>query len=166
MREWKGQPVFIGLGSNAGNASVLREALQRLEALGPVQTRSQVYETHDRSSVVTQPFYNAAVCLHADLAPVTLKEELKRIEAALGRRRNPGEVTIDLDLCLYGSLVLDQPSCRVPHPLLLSRSYMIVPVAECDPDFPHPETREPLRDIAARVRRLDPSTIQVADVNA
>jgi 2-amino-4-hydroxy-6-hydroxymethyldihydropteridine diphosphokinase len=164
MGERKGQPVFIGLGSNAGNLSVLREALERLGPIGPIQSRSRVYETIDRSSAVTQPFYNAAVCLHAELAPLELKEELKRIEAALGRRRKPHEVTIDLDLCLYGSLVLEESTCRVPHPLLLSRSYMIVPVAECDPDFLHPETKEPLRDIAERVRRLDTSTIRVREV--
>ena len=164
MREWKGQPVFIGLGSNAGDLTLLEEAEDRLASLGPIQARSRVYQTHDRSSAVAQPFYNAAVCLHAELAPVPLKDELKRIESALGRGRNFGEVTIDLDLCLYGSLVVREPECLLPHPLLLSRSYMIVPVAECDPEFLHPITGEPLRDIAERVRRLDSSTIQIAEV--
>jgi 7,8-dihydro-6-hydroxymethylpterin-pyrophosphokinase len=60
-------------------------------------------------------------------------------------------------------MILDDPECSLPHPLLLSRSYMIVPVAECDPHFAHPQTGEPLGTIAERVQRSDSSIIQLTD---
>jgi 7,8-dihydro-6-hydroxymethylpterin-pyrophosphokinase len=66
---------------------------------------------------------------------------------------------IDLDVCLFGSMVCADPGMRVPHPLLGSRSYMAVPVAECDPEFTHPETGEQLRELAERVRRTDTNTL-------
>jgi 2-amino-4-hydroxy-6-hydroxymethyldihydropteridine diphosphokinase len=157
-------PALIALGSNAGNVSVLQQARDRLAALGTIESSSRVYQTHARGSAAAQPFYNAAVFLHTELPPVELKSQLKRIEVALGRRRRRGEVAIDLDLCLYGSEILDDPACRLPHPLLLSRSYMIVPVAECDPHFLHPETGEELGQIADRVRRTDTSVIELTDV--
>jgi 2-amino-4-hydroxy-6-hydroxymethyldihydropteridine diphosphokinase len=154
-----GEAVFVALASNSGAVSNLNAALARLRSIGTIEGISSVYQTRDVSSPIAQPFFNAAVKLRSDANPARFKEALRQIESELGRRRGVEEVVIDLDVCLFGSLVSADPRFRVPHPLLGARSYMAVPVAECDPDFVHPETGEPLSDLADRVRRADTNTL-------
>ena len=74
-------------------------------------------------------------------------EHMGRVEhPALGRVRTQryGPRTIDLDLLLYGNLVVDEPDLKVPHPELTRRSFVLVPLVELDPLLVHPETGETL----------------------
>jgi len=63
------------------------------------------------------------------------------VERALGRERTSprfGPRTIDLDLLLYGSETIDEPGLQVPHPRLHERRFVLVPLAELDPDLELP----------------------------
>jgi 2-amino-4-hydroxy-6-hydroxymethyldihydropteridine diphosphokinase len=53
---------------------------------------------------------------------------------------------------LLGDLILDTPQLTLPDPDLLTRPHLAIPLAELAPDFPHPITREPLHEIAERLR--------------
>ena len=68
--------------------------------------------------------------------------ELARIEGQLGRRRSErwGPRTIDLDLLLYGELVLDGPSLVLPHPRMAWRRFVLEPASEVAPSMLHPTT--------------------------
>jgi len=60
------------------------------------------------------------------------------------RTQRWGPRTIDLDLLLYGNLVVEEPDLRVPHPEIARRSFVLVPLIELEPMLVHPETGETL----------------------
>ena len=88
-------------------------------------------------------FLNAVVVLETALGPEALMRQLLRIEAELGRVRDPekrgyASRTADLDLLYYGSQVISTPSLTVPHPRLHERRFTLLPLCEVAPDFVHP----------------------------
>lgn len=151
-------PVLVGLGSNIEPAAYLPRACRLLGERVEVLAVSAVYLSPAVGSPGSPPFWNAAARLATGLPPAALKREVLRpIEAALGRVRTADKSaprTIDLDLVLYGSLVLDDPAAGLvlPHPDLLTHAYVALPAADLAPDLRHPLTGEPLRAIAERLR--------------
>jgi 2-amino-4-hydroxy-6-hydroxymethyldihydropteridine diphosphokinase len=129
--------VHIGLGSNLGN----REAALRgaLELLGDDVVAVSSFRETDPVGYLDQPrFLNAAAALETGLEPRALLDRLLEVERELGRTRDGprfGPRTIDLDLLLYGDLVIDEPGLVVPHPRLAERRFVLEPLAELDPDL-------------------------------
>lgn len=128
--------AYVGLGSNVGDRlSNLRRALAECEARGIiVQKASSVYETEPVGP--PQPdFLNAVVEVSTELRPEELIRALKQIELDLGR--SPGERwgprEIDLDLLLYGDEVVTESTLKVPHPQMLGRAFVLVPLLEIAP---------------------------------
>jgi 2-amino-4-hydroxy-6-hydroxymethyldihydropteridine diphosphokinase len=98
-------------------------------------------------------FLNAAVLLSVSEEPAKLRTLLREIETSLGRVRTEDKYasrTLDLDLVLLGDRV--DPKFPLPDPDILTREHLAVPLAELDPDFCHPITREALGAIATRLR--------------
>jgi 2-amino-4-hydroxy-6-hydroxymethyldihydropteridine diphosphokinase len=144
--------VYLGLGSNLGDrASAIGRAIALLGARGvAVVARSPLYET-DPVTPDPQPAYlNAAVRAETTLRAPALLDLCLEIERALGRRRPVGRTAapreIDIDLLLYGAAVLDEPPALiVPHPRLLARPFVRIPLADvAAPGLRHPLTGEPL----------------------
>ena len=138
-------PVYVGLGANLGDRELnLRRALGMLaEADCHVLSVSPLYET-EPGGVLSQPrFLNAAAALTTALAPHVLLAALKRIETAMGRRVTVryGPRPIDLDLLLYADLRIQTPNLTVPHPGLVERFTVLVPLCDIAPDVVHPGTR-------------------------
>jgi 2-amino-4-hydroxy-6-hydroxymethyldihydropteridine diphosphokinase len=129
--------VHIGLGSNLGD----REAALRgaLELLGDDVVAVSSFRETDPVGYLDQPrFLNAVAALETGLEPRELLDRLLEVERELGRTRNGprfGPRTIDLDLLLYGDLVIDEPGLVVPHPRLAERRFVLEPLAELDPDL-------------------------------
>lgn len=147
--------AYISLGSNVDPARWLPVAAGRLSELGEVLAVSRVYQSPAYGSPDHPDFLNAAAIVITSFPPGDVRAELRRIESALGRVRGEDKFaprTVDLDLCLYGNLVLDKPDLIVPHPDVIQRAYVAVPLAELDPGFRHPITGETLARIAARLR--------------
>ena len=148
--------VFITLGSNIEPAANLARALDHLTRELQVEAVSGVWESEPYGAPGTPRFCNAAVRITSALPPAGLKRLLRRIEGDLGRRRDGrrnAPRTIDLDIALVGDLVIDDPRAglRIPDPDIRERAYLALPLAEVGPEVPHPETGEPLADIAARL---------------
>jgi 2-amino-4-hydroxy-6-hydroxymethyldihydropteridine diphosphokinase len=85
-------------------------------------------------------FLNAVVEGETELAPELLLDACLAIERELGRVRGEkdGPRVLDIDLLLYGDLVLERPGLRVPHPRLHERLFVLVPLAELAADLQHP----------------------------
>ena len=120
--------AYIALGSNLGDReAALFRARQQLAALP--ETRfcgaSRVEETAPLGGLEQPPYLNQMVALDTSLPPRTLLAECQRIEAEAGRtRRQRWESRpLDLDLVRYGSLVIEEPGLRVPHPGLPLRDF-------------------------------------------
>lgn len=77
-------------------------------------------------------YLNAVVALRTSLKPLTLLVELKRLEAAAGRRPGPrwGPRPLDLDILAYGRLRMRSPLLTLPHPLAARRPFVTAPVAD------------------------------------
>jgi 2-amino-4-hydroxy-6-hydroxymethyldihydropteridine diphosphokinase len=131
--------AYIGLGANLGDpARQLRRAVAALATLPA--TRVVVCSSLYRSApvgVAAQPdFVNAVCALETALAPAELMQRLLDIERAFGRVRGAeqgGPRALDLDLLLYGALILATPALTVPHPRLHERAFVLLPLSEIAP---------------------------------
>lgn len=144
--------AYLAFGSNLGDrAAAIEAALAWLPAAGvAVRARSPLYET-DAVTPDPQPAYlNAAARVDTALDARALLAACLAVEAALGRRRPPGRVQaprpIDVDLLLFDGQVIDQPpDLVVPHPRLLERPFVRIPLADvAQPGLVHPVTGAPL----------------------
>jgi 2-amino-4-hydroxy-6-hydroxymethyldihydropteridine diphosphokinase len=130
--------AYVGLGANLGDReATIARAVELLGAEPGVEVVavSRLRET-DPVGYADQPrFLNGAVALETELGPRRLLERLLAVERSLGRTRDGpryGPRTIDLDLLVYGSEVVDEPGLRVPHPRLHERRFALEPLAELD----------------------------------
>ena len=136
--------AYVGLGSNVGDRErALRQALAQLAAQPGVEVaRVSRFRETDPVDYLDQPrFLNAAAALDTELPPRALLDRLLEVERLLGRTRaGPrfGPRTIDLDLLVYGDVVVDEPGLRVPHPRLSARRFALEPLAELDPELSIP----------------------------
>jgi len=141
--------AYLALGSNLGDRlALMRAATAALEGQGiRVVARSPVFETPAVAPESQPPYLNAALRVETTLEPRALLARCLAVEAALGRER-PRPLaprTIDVDLLLHGSAVIDEVSLVVPHPRLLERAFVRVPLAlVAEPGLRHPVTGEPL----------------------
>ena len=153
--------VFIGLGSNLGEReAMIRLALDDLARVPSttVVRASSLYDTEPLGDVEQPNFLNAVVQLETDLNPRQLLWNMQLIEKRLGRTRirRWGPRTIDLDLLLYDSQVIDESDLQVPHPELANRSFVLVPLVELDPLLVHPATGETLLTHLSRLHTRPP----------
>lgn len=144
--------VFIGLGSNLGDRhGRMRAALRLLDEHPQValEKRTDFVET-EPWGVQDQPdFLNAVALLTTTLEPHALLAELKRIEKELGRKeRNQkwGPREIDLDILLFGDLVIKTDNLVIPHMRLVERPFVLVQLLEIDENIQHPVYRVPMKD--------------------
>ncbi len=138
-----GVRAYIGLGSNlADREGTIEEAVGLLRAEPGIEvvSVSSLRETEPWGRVAQPAFLNGAVALETTLEPRALRGVLLDVERRLGRVRDErwGPRTIDLDLLLYGDVVLDEPGLTVPHPLLHERAFVLEPLQELDPELAVP----------------------------
>ena len=135
------EDIYLGLGSNMGDRlQNLRDALEHLGKVITLGAKSTVYES-EPMYVETQPrFLNMVVHGTTELSPRALLNELRAIEKRLGRLEaiHNGPRPLDLDILLYGSQTVDEPTLTIPHARMHERAFVIVPLAEIAPMVAHP----------------------------
>lgn len=148
--------VFLALGANLGDRQGnILQALQYLQGKVEVLKVSSFYET-DPVGFLDQPRFLNAVCeVETCIPPHDLLRLAKWVEQRMGRTvsfRN-GPRPIDIDLILYGDLVLDDPDLTVPHPRMDERAFVLVPLAEIAPEIADPRTGKTILELAEAVDR-------------
>ena len=144
--------AYIALGGNLGDrAAYLRSAVAHLESTAELQlqARSPLYDTEPAGGEPQPRYLNAVVRIETALPPRALLDRCLAVERALGRDRPAGAVNaprnIDLDLLLVGDLIVDEPGLQLPHPRLLQRPFVRVPLAAvAEPGLRHPITGDRL----------------------
>lgn len=143
--------VYLSLGSNVGNrAANLREALRRLETLGSVTAQSAFYETEPVDVEQQQPwFLNCAVALETELMPKQFLTRTLAVELEMGRRRvgTKGPRTIDIDIILFGNVLVEIPGLTIPHPAMQQRRFVLEPLAEIAAEVRHPLSKRTVREL-------------------
>jgi 2-amino-4-hydroxy-6-hydroxymethyldihydropteridine diphosphokinase len=137
----------IALGSNleskfGDREANLIEAVRLIRPLGEVTAVSSFYDTEPVGFLEQPRFLNAALLLETELEPVTLLRELLVVERTMGRDRvgvvAKGPRVIDLDLLLYGDVVMESADLTLPHPEIQARRFVLEPLAEIAPGMVHP----------------------------
>jgi len=135
--------AYIALGANLGDAAAaLGLAVKAINGLPRTQVRqkSSLYKTAplgvDAGSAPGNDYLNAVVEVETSLAAPVLLAHLQHIEQQAGRERpyRNAPRTLDLDLLLYGSARIDSERLTVPHPRMMQRAFVLVPLAEIAAD--------------------------------
>lgn len=126
---------YVALGSNLGDrVGLVREAVRRLGCIPGIRrvTCSALYLTKPWGIRDQPEFVNAVARLETTLEPIQLLIGLQQIEQALGRERRQrwGPREIDLDLLLYGDRQIHRRGLVVPHPRMLERAFVLVPLRD------------------------------------
>ena len=149
--------TYLGLGSNLGDKRAnIKRAIERIgELVGEVVRQSAFYETEPWGFQSENQFVNAVVKVMTTLTPMELLRTTQQIERELGRKRKSkskkcqvadgttGKVEyhdrpIDIDILLYDDLVVDEPELKIPHPLMWTRDFVMVPLREIIDADPKP----------------------------
>lgn len=129
--------VFLGLGSNLGDRrQILLNAYSQIEKLiGPLVGQSAFYDSEPWGFASSHRFLNSVVCCETMLSPRVVLRETQQIERSLGRRQKSVDGVyhdrpIDIDILLYDDLHINQYDLRIPHPLMLQRDFVMLPLTE------------------------------------
>jgi GTP cyclohydrolase-4 len=163
--------VYLGLGANTGDRQAnLERAVELLGERLRIEKVSSVYETEPVGYEDQTPFLNAVCRVQTDIGPLQLLSLVKGIEASMGRVPNfsNGPRPIDIDIILYGDMVMIDPELTIPHPRMAERAFVLVPLAEIAPDLVHSFSGESVKDMAAKVDGVDgvkkTGRLEVSDV--
>lgn len=147
--------VAVAVGSNLGDRQPhLLFAQQELARFLDNLRMSPIVETEPVGVFgVQSPFLNAAVIGDTTLAVHDFFHALQDIERAAGRERPfPGAArTLDLDLILFGTMVLREPQLEIPHPRFRDRRFVLEPLAEIAPDLRDPVTSLTIAELLAQL---------------
>lgn len=133
--------VYLSLGSNLGNRQQnIVEAIAIIGSeLGVVRKVSEYYYSEPVGFASENNFVNVAVLLHTGLQPHELLQHIELIELKMGRlQKSNGSYSdrvIDIDILLYDDIVLDTDKLKIPHPGMLERDFVMIPLKEIAPDL-------------------------------
>ena len=134
----KAYDCYISIGANLGDRQATMEtAVKSLQASDKIQLVkvSSLYETPPWGNTHQPSFLNGALCVRTTISPRELLQICQGIEQKLGRERHEhcGPRTIDLDLLYIDGVSLNTPDLILPHPYMLERAFVLVPLQEIAP---------------------------------
>ena len=148
----------VALGSNLSSSAGDRGAnlylaIDYLRELGSILAVSSFYDTEPVGYLDQPRFLNAVCLLETEIAPPALLEKLLAIERTMGRDRSAtvvkGPRVIDLDLILFGDVVMNSAQLILPHPAMRERRFVLEPLAEIAPEMVDPVTGKTLAQLLA-----------------
>ena len=137
--------VYVGIGSNLSNPLLQVQTaiakIQDSELFTDVKV-SSIYRSEPMAGMKQPDYINAVISFKTNLAAHALLYELQSMENAQGRERTEirwSARTLDLDILLIGRQQIDDERLTVPHPGIFDRNFVILPLAELDPDLSLPD---------------------------
>ena len=146
--------VYLSLGSNMGDRQQnLDLALKLLSQRMQVSKVSSVYDTEAVGPISQPRFLNLACEVKTRLAPEGLLTMVKGLELKMGRKGRTGEPRIiDVDILLYGDMVVKTKDLEIPHPRMAERQFVLVPLAEIAPDVVHPVLKKKIKELNKAIK--------------
>ena len=141
--------TYLSLGSNQGRKlNNLQKAIYEIaESIGAIHKISSVYKT-DSWGFKGDDFYNICIAVSTYLPPEELLKNILNIETKLGRKREQNNKytnrKIDIDILLFDDEIVFSKNIIIPHPRMLDRKFVLVPLAEIAGNTLHPIEKKTL----------------------
>jgi 2-amino-4-hydroxy-6-hydroxymethyldihydropteridine diphosphokinase len=143
--------TYLSLGSNIGDRDAnLRAAIASLHRDNlHIKQVSSFYETEPVDYLDQTWFLNCVVEAETQLEAPALLRVLQSIESQMGSKKEfaRGPRKIDLDILLHGQETIDTSALQIPHPRMLQRRFVLVPLAEIAPNLQHPTWSAKVADL-------------------
>ena len=155
--------VYLGLGSNLGDKrGNIERATERLSEISTGLTVSSMYETAPVGVILQPSFVNAVCGMRTRLSVFELLREIREIQRETGERGPVlnGPRMLDIDILLYGNLVVELPHLTVPHPRMIAREFVLRPLAEIAPGVVHPVSKKTACELLADLVGVSRSVAQ------
>jgi len=148
------EKIFISIGSNIEAKKNISFALKKLTLIIDSIKVSPSYITSPWGGVPQDNFMNLVISGYYSKKPLGLLEECQKIENQCKRERSlkNGPRTLDLDILLFGSQIINLPSLAVPHPGLYERDFMLVPLLDISPQVLDPISKKPFLSMKDEVK--------------
>ena len=143
--------AYLLIGGNMGlvreNLALARERLE--QKVGHITRTSSIYQTAAWGLEDQPDFLNQVLLIESALGAEDMLHEMLSIELQMGRVRNTknGPRLIDIDLLFFNDAIIDLPDLKVPHPLLHTRNFTLLPLVELAPDLIHPVLGKSIRQL-------------------
>lgn len=147
--------VFVSIGSNIDKEKNISSSVSALQELYEPLDISNVYET-EAIGFKGDNFHNLVVGFETNDTPLEISQVLKQIEAEHDRTRGKEQFesrTLDLDLLLYGDLVMQMDGVNVPHPDIMRYNFVLKPLAELAAETQHPENEKSIEDLMKQFKK-------------
>ncbi|RFU62666.1 2-amino-4-hydroxy-6-hydroxymethyldihydropteridine diphosphokinase [Peribacillus glennii] len=149
--------AYVSIGSNIGDrVNFFKKAIELLHRDKGIQVIdiSSLYETDPVGYTEQGIFLNAVLKIATAYGPEKLLDKCLEIEQELGRKREIrwGPRTLDLDILLYNQENIETENLSVPHPRMLERAFVIIPLLELDPDIKLPKMDTTLNDVLKEIK--------------
>jgi 2-amino-4-hydroxy-6-hydroxymethyldihydropteridine diphosphokinase len=157
--------TFLLLGTNLGdrkkNLTIARDSIEL--SVGLIKNTSSIYETAAWGKSDQPDFLNQAVEVETELSPMRVLKKILDVETIMGRVRNVkwSERLIDIDILLYGDVVINSDELTLPHPQLPYRRFALMPLCEIAPQLVHPSLHTTISELLAQC----PDRLEVTLVN-
>ena len=144
--------VILSIGSNLGNRLDKIELSLELihQQVGSIIKVSKLYET-PAWGFESDAFYNCALVLHTNSSAQKVLSQVLKIEKQLGRLRNKTQEyqsrSIDIDLIAYDSAIINTEKLQIPHPLMHSRNFVLLPIQDLNLDWKHPILQKSISEL-------------------
>lgn len=156
--------IYLSLGSNIGDRrQQLTDAVRLLREQAQVKKVSSVYETAPVGGVEQDDFYNICVELESDQTPEEVLAMCQSIERQLNRVRKIhwGPRTIDLDILMIDDDIIEREDLKVPHPYMLERGFVLIPLAEIAPEAVHPKTNKLIKELVQEDKEVRKTEVRL-----
>ncbi|MDD2192573.1 MAG: 2-amino-4-hydroxy-6-hydroxymethyldihydropteridine diphosphokinase [Bacteroidales bacterium] len=144
--------IVLGFGSNLGDREQYINSAYKLleERLGELINKSSLIETLPWGFESKNSFINSAALFETKATPHQALTICNEIEKELGRVRTEQGYqnrTIDIDILFYENQIINSPTLIIPHPLILERDFVLIPLKEIIPELIHPLIQKKIKEI-------------------
>jgi len=143
--------IFLITGGNIGNRKKNLETAATLiqDQIGTIVKSSKIYET-DAWGITDQPaFYNQVHIVESNFSAKEILNKILNIEEKMGRVRTVKNAAriIDIDILFFNNEIINKPNLNVPHPQIINRRFVLMPLNELAPEMIHPVFKKSIHQL-------------------
>jgi 2-amino-4-hydroxy-6-hydroxymethyldihydropteridine diphosphokinase len=143
--------IFLITGGNIGNRKKNLQTAAALieEQVGTIIQSSKIYETEPWGLSDQPAFYNQVHIVKNKLDAQTIIDTILKIETKMGRIRTVKNAAriIDIDILFFNDEIIHEPNLIIPHPEIINRRFVLMPLEEVAPEMIHPVLQKSIREL-------------------